>query len=384
MGLNDDGKRVIRIGIIMALGSTWARDAVLRMSECGLQAHAIAISPLPEANYLDILNNEYDEKSIALLRERSVTVHLLKTQMSSYFRYVAYGRAVHTICKEYKIDALLLLGGGGFATAAFLSGFRPYTLYTIGSDVLLTDGVRQKVNRITYRAARLIFANGHYLGERTKALTGRQDVRSLYLGIDTNRFIPSETLPSCISILCNRCFDPVYNNEYLLEGLAELDSRVPYDEVVFTSAGPHLSLARAKAAALPANIARRVHFLGGGVSDNEMLARLQRATVYVSLSRSDGTSISFLEALSCGLFPVVSDIPQNREWIDPKLQNGLLVPLDRPKELAKALERALTDRFLRERASAVNRQIILDRADAYKNMAKLVFHLKEIISIRHN
>lgn len=365
----------------MALRSPWAREAALRLAECGIEVHAIDFSLQPKTSYLDALTG-YAEKSVALLREHSVTVHLLKTRLRSDLRYVACGRELHAICKQNGIAALLLFGGGGFATAAFFSRFRPYVLYAVGSDVLLCKGLRLIINRISYRAAKLIFANGHYLGERTKTLTRRRDVRALCLGIDTIRFTPTETPPSCISILCNRGFSSVYNNEYLLDGLAELGDHVPYDEVLYASAGPRLSQARAKAAALPTIVSQRIRFLGG-VSDKEMLASLHRASVYVSLSRSDGTSISLLEALACGLLPVLSDIPQHREWIDPKLQNGLLVPLDRPKELAKALERALMDRTLRERAAAINRQIILDRADARKNMANLAFHLKEIASIKH-
>lgn len=371
---------MIRIGILMALDSPWAREAALRLAECGLQVHVIAFSSQPKASYLDALNG-YAEKSAASLREHSVAVHILKTRLRNDLRYVTCGRGLYSICKQYDIDELLLLGGGGFAMTAFFSRFRPYTLYTVGSDVLLTRGLRQIINRITYRAAKLIFANGHYLSERTKVLALRSDVRSLCLGIDTNRFTPPDNSPSSINILCTRGFSVIYNNEYLLEGLAELGDLVPYDTVVYTAGGSGLAQARAKAEALPANITKRISFLGG-VSDDEMLTHLQRASVYVSLSRSDGTSISLLEALACGLFPVVSDIPQNREWIDPRLQNGLLVPLDRPKELAKALERALLDRDLREKAAAINRQIILDRADARKNMANLAFHLEKIVGIK--
>jgi glycosyltransferase involved in cell wall biosynthesis len=371
----------MRIGILMALESPWARETTIRLAECGLEVHALTFSVQHKESDLDILNGS-GENSNALLRKHAVTVHHIKTRLNSDLRYVSCRRTLRTICVQNSIDVLLLLGGGGFAAAAFFSGYRPYVLYTVGSDVLLTRGLRQLINRVTYRAAELIFANGIYLGDRTRALTGRSDVRSLYLGIDTNRFTPSENVRRTTGILCSRPFSAIYNNEYLLDGLAELGSQATYDEVVFTSAGPDISQARSKAAALPASIARRIRFLGG-VSDKEMLTNLHRASIYVSLSSSDGTSISLLEALACGLFPVVSDIPQNREWIDPDLKNGFLVPLGRPKELAKALEQALNEKTLRERAARKNRQIILDRADARKNMTKLVSELNQIDRTKH-
>jgi glycosyltransferase involved in cell wall biosynthesis len=366
----------MRIGILMALGSPWSREAVIRIAEWGLEVHAIAFSPRRHLNYLSMLDG-YDENSINILKEHSVPVHLLKTDLTSGLKNIICGLELRNICKKHNVNLLLLLGGGGFALTAFLSFIRPYVLYTVGSDVLLNKGFRQIVNRITYRKAKLVIANGDFLGEKTKEFIGRRNVYPLYLGIDTNRFTPTSDPPKRMSILCNRSFGEIYNNEYLLDGLYELGETDLYDEVVFTAGGPKLSSAKAKTVTLGPDIIKKIQFLGG-ISDQEMFVRLHCASVYVSLSRSDGTSISLLEALACGLFPVLSDIPQNREWIDPKLQNGLLVPLDRPKELAEALKRALTDQGLRLHAAEINRQLILDRADAKKNMATLAFKLKNL------
>src|SRR5262249_27674313 len=106
----------------------------------------------------------------------------------------------------------------------------------------------------------------------------------------------------------------------------------------------------------------RVEFLNGA-TDQALLESLQLADIYVSLSRSDGTSVSMLEALSCGLFPVLSDIPANRDWIDAERENGILVPLDDPPALGRGLARALNEGGLRERARDMNRSLVLERAD---------------------
>ena len=97
------------------------------------------------------------------------------------------------------------------------------------------------------------------------------------------------------------------------------------------------------------------------------------------MSRSDGTSTALLEALSCGLFPILSDIPQNREWIDSTANNGILVPLDKPAKLADALSCAIQDEQWRRRAGKYNRSLILERADSRKNMDILVSKLEFMI-----
>ena len=57
---------------------------------------------------------------------------------------------------------------------------------------------------------------------------------------------------------------------------------------------------------------------------------LGQADIYVSTSLHDGTSVSLLEAMGSGAFPIVTDIPSNREWIHHG-QNGFLVPVNEEK-----------------------------------------------------
>jgi glycosyltransferase involved in cell wall biosynthesis len=49
----------------------------------------------------------------------------------------------------------------------------------------------------------------------------------------------------------------------------------------------------------------------------------KKAQFYLSLPKSDSTSVSLLEAMAHGCIPVVSDLEANREWI-ASLQNGLI------------------------------------------------------------
>lgn len=51
------------------------------------------------------------------------------------------------------------------------------------------------------------------------------------------------------------------------------------------------------------------------LTHDEIIFFAKRARIYVSATKSDGTSLSLLEALDCGCVPIVSNIPSNREWI---------------------------------------------------------------------
>jgi glycosyltransferase involved in cell wall biosynthesis len=226
----------------------------------------------------------------------------------------------------------------------------------------------------------MVFSNGRYLGYKTQELAKRA-VHILCIGVDTDRFAAPYSKPNRCTILCTRGFLPVYNNEYLIKSLALISRSATYDRVIFSSTGPTLDSCKNMAAQLlPHKIREKVFFLEG-LTAEDLITCLMQASIFVSMARSDGTPISLLEAMSCGLFPVVSDIPQNREWIHPELGNGILVPLDQPNKLANALETAIRDDALRDRAIAVNRKMITEKANSRINMAVLAKKMEELIEI---
>jgi glycosyltransferase involved in cell wall biosynthesis len=69
------------------------------------------------------------------------------------------------------------------------------------------------------------------------------------------------------------------------------------------------------------------------VPESAIAHALHSHDLYVSTSRSDGSSISMLQALSTGQLVLVSDIASNQEWITDNW-NGWLFQVGNPKNLA--------------------------------------------------
>jgi glycosyltransferase involved in cell wall biosynthesis len=109
-------------------------------------------------------------------------------------------------------------------------------------------------------------------------------------------------------------------------------------------------------------IADRVMFLGWRDEVEKIYGAFDLFTL---TSRSEGTSISLLEAMSTGLCPVVTDVGGNRGVLGPDLAS-LLVPREDDAALAASWQRYLIDVQLRRsmgsraRARVVS-QFSLDR-----------------------
>lgn len=82
----------------------------------------------------------------------------------------------------------------------------------------------------------------------------------------------------------------------------------------------------------------------------------QACDIYVFPSRREGLPTSLMEAMSCGLAPVVTAIGGNVDLVDGEEAVGLRCQPENATDLAKQLERVLADAVLRERLGKAARQ----------------------------
>ncbi len=113
----------------------------------------------------------------------------------------------------------------------------------------------------------------------------------------------------------------------------------------------------------------------------DLPAILNAADIAVSIPSSDGTAMSVLEAMACGVPLIVSDLPSNHEWITPGV-NGEVVPVGDQKELTEKMINLLRDTDMRERYSEMNVQTISDRADHDKHMAQMEVYYRDLCENR--
>lgn len=367
----------MKILLVMSLASPWSREVAIGLQELGHDVHVVDfVREASAAAYLrsgdSILVDETRR-----LEQSGVSIHRLRSRLRSTLRYAFAASALGRLVRAVSPDISVSLYGGGQALMLWLSGARPFAVYVVGSDVLMSRGPARWLSRRVLAESDHVFANGRHLAIATQRLSPSARIESLYLGVRTEDFEPAHQDTEAPRMICTRGFLPVYNNEYVLEGLAALNASSPLP-TTFVSKGPGLERAKATADALLSPAQRQSVLFLGGVPTAVLRRELASSQIYISLSRSDGTSVSLLEALASGLTPVLSDIPQNREWVSEEQGNGILVPLDQPDQLASALRRVMADRALRVHAFEVNRRLVRERADSSTNLQRLAATLQAI------
>jgi glycosyltransferase involved in cell wall biosynthesis len=160
------------------------------------------------------------------------------------------------------------------------------------------------------------------------------------------------------TILSNRQLQPIYNISLLIRGIPIVLKEEPNAQFIIAGIGSERENLEKQVKDL--NVGSKVRFLGW-VAHEEMPKLLSHTDIYISTSLDDGTSVSLLEAMASGAFPIVTDIPSNREWISDG-ENGFLVPLDEERFLAGKIVEAIRNRDLIEKSRGKNFSLIKEKA----------------------
>ena len=269
----------------------------------------------------------------------------------------------------------------GFLAA--VTGFKPIFLVSWGSD-LLVDAERnwmwRKFTRFILRRSAALLLDSEAGRAEAKALVDYPDDRITMLpwGVDLRDFRPQEGVGSIRrdlgwetnpTIVSNRNWEKIYGIEVVLHGFAMAWARAPELRLFLLGDG---SLNAAVYETIRSSGIEKVVHVPGRVGQSELREFLNSSDLYLSASFSDGTSVSLLEAMACGLPALVTDLPSNREWVTEGL-NGWTFPSGNSKALADRLVHAVSDA---DRLAAAGREalkVARERADWNVNSMKIVY-----------
>lgn len=282
-----------------------------------------------------------------------------------------------------KIQPDLVLAGPiqrtAFLTA--LAGFKPLVSMSWGYD-LLHDARRSRwwsrATRFTLQRSAAMLGDCDTVRRLAVSYGMRPDrIVTFPWGVDLAHFSPvlegagdRENRP--FTLLSTRSWEPIYGVDLIarafVQACRELQNR----------GGPELRLfmlgGGSQAAALrqiftQAGVQEQVHF-PGQVRYADLPRYYRSADLYLSASHSDGSSISLLEAMSCGTPALVSDIPGNREWVTPGEQ-GWWFPDGDAGALCRGILQAVETREKLPALGIEARRTTEARADWHKNFQQI-------------
>jgi glycosyltransferase involved in cell wall biosynthesis len=203
------------------------------------------------------------------------------------------------------------------------------------------------------------------------------------IGVDQSLFSPP-TAPAPLRakygipedsfvIVSNRNLNGHYNGWEVVEAVASILHYCPNLFLLYASPYRMDQHTRSRAAALQRELPQLI-FLDGPTAHVEMPSILGCGDIYISVSSYDGIPNSVLEAMACGLVPIVADLPQLHEWIQPG-RTGYIVPQHDITQLASAIRTLYSQR---EQLSVLSPRCI-DKIRTFGSYESCMYRMRQYI-----
>lgn len=297
-----------------------------------------------------------------------------------------YGKAFQNVRELNQLIGELnpgLIHAGPIQSCAFLSalsGFKPLVSMSWGSDMLVESEKNWLIKQITSYSLKhsSVFLADCETVKRKAVQFGFPPERVVTFpwGVDLHKFYPgrNDALRNQLGwqehfvLISNRSWEKIYGVEIIAGAFAEAVSLNPDLRLMLLGNG---SLEKEINHILQKKGVEKFVLLVGKVDHDDLINYYQAADLYLSASYSDGSSVSLMEALACGLPALVSDISSNKEWIIPG-KNGYLFRTGDADDLAHQIETVYQNRGLLGEIQVAARQTAENKANWQLNFQKLL------------
>ncbi len=260
-----------------------------------------------------------------------------------------------------------------------LRRFKPLVVTVMGGDILSEQsfhGIKKWLTMKILEEADIITSKSDFL-DRILQEIGSLDhkIRRVTWGVDTRRFCPGMDVrflrerfsmgPDDLVFFSPRNCRPFYRQDLIIKAFAlyqSLDKGKKRARLVIAELFPDESYAnRLRALVKELGLQHEVHFVGP-IPHQEMPLYYNLADIMVAIPPSDGMPQSLYEAMACGSYPILGNLPQYHEMIQDGV-NGRLIRTDDATALAEAMGWAADSSERRRAAANVNRSKIFEVAN---------------------
>ncbi len=264
---------------------------------------------------------------------------------------------------------------------AALSQFHPVLVMPFGSDILIYPQkykIFKSINKFIFLKVDWVTCDAEFVKKRIIAdyKFDRDKITVFPWGIELDLFnsnIISNDIrkklgwEDNIVLIMNRHFEPVYDHDTLINSFRLSIKNNHNLRLLLVGDGSGRN--RIEKLIIEYELKNYIN-MTGKVSRKKMVELLNASDIYISTSKSDGTSVSLLEAMACKKPVIVSNIPVNREWIKNN-ENGFLVNVGDERMFSDSIIKLSKNMMLQKSMGEKNRRIALEKADWKVNFKKL-------------
>lgn len=338
-----------------------------------------------EVYFLRLLEDKIDMAPISGLKNIHIAESLGLTREQTFFDLLKAAKSLKPILHRIQPD---LVHAGPLQNCAFVASIasnKPLLAMSWGFDLM--DIIERKwIWKLTtifaLNKAAYYTSDAQATQHRAFQLGAKKNRASLIpWGVDCERFSPQprETAVGqgqLFTLFCNRSWEPTYGVDVLAKAFCKVASTRSDVRLMLLGSGSMEE--KIKGILSDGKVLDKVLF-PGRISQEELANYYRKADLYISPSHVDGSSVSLMEALACGLPVLVSDIPGNLPWVQEKM-NGWSFRDNDVDMLANKILSAIGERESLHEMGENARQLALEKANWKINFQALLQTYEDTLS----
>lgn len=325
------------------------------------------------------------ENKLGNIDPRVTVVYLKKGGFSGYFSNEGQLRRE---IRQFHPDIVNSHYASGYGTLTMLSRVHPLLLSVWGSDVYdfpLKSPLHKQLVKRNLEKADAVASTSRVMADRVRRVLGyRRPIFITPFGVDTKLFSSSESHKNADSI----CFGTVkaledkYGMDYLIRAFAMVKKRLPETADVTLKIYGKGSRQQALQGLIDSLGLSECAQLCGAVPNTEVPDIIRKMDIFCLPSTLDSESfgVSAVEAMSCGIPVVCSDVDGFRETVEDGV-TGYLVPRCDEKALADKMYDLAVNPQLCEMFGQAGRERVLRLYDFSKNVEEMEGFYRQTIEL---
>lgn len=227
-----------------------------------------------------------------------------------------------------------------------------------------------------------INAPAQHLKEKIILLGGDPNKIDVFqYGLNTN--IPVKNVDSplgCINIASLRNWDSLYHIEDILVGYKSFIINSDFQTKLFVfGKGDSDTDIKIKKLIDDLDFPHGSIEVVGFIKHEELIDMLLRFDISISIPEMDGTPLSLLESMYIGLYPIVSNIDANREWLND--DSATFIESYSAMHISQAIEQACSIYYQNKFNTEINRNLVKEKASYICNVNKLRVKYKSYLGV---
>ena len=282
--------------------------------------------------------------------------------------YILWTRKIKRLVNKINPDILHAHWATSYGLLAALTGFHPFMLSTWGSDILISPKrhrLMKKIVEFNLRKADAVTATSKMLSQATKKfIYDDKPVHIVPFGVDTKLFSPSEFTPRtndlCIGVV--KSLEEEYGIEYLIRAFKIVIVKGFDCKLLIVGSGSLKEKLISITKRL--QLSKLVTFTGR-INNDDVVNYLHKMDIFVMPSLSESFGVAVIEASSCEIPIIASDIGGLPEVLLNN-ETGFLVPPKEVEAIASKIISLIKNPSLRKKMGTQGRKLVESSYDFHR------------------